>query len=155
MQTQPGKHMASARRLSRRLGGFTLVELMMVVVIIGILVAVVVPRTVGKTQRARVAATKLSIQSAATALESFELDLGRFPTTEEGLGALLSRPSTLTPEDEWHGPYVNEMPLDAWNRELLYQHPGENGIDFDLVSVGPDRQEGTEDDIANYRKRED
>lgn len=134
--------------------GFTLIELMMVVVIISLLLAVVVPRLVGRTERARVAATKMSIENTSTALRGFELDLGHFPTTEEGLEALVTRPASLTPEDKWEGPYLTETPEDAWKRPLIYKCPAEKAVDFDLYSVGADGQEDTEDDIVNYRKRE-
>lgn len=141
------------KRRERR-AGFTLIELMLVVVIIGILVSIVVPKLTGRTKRARNAAAQMTIQNVSTALEAFELDLGRFPTTEEGLDGLVHRPVSLAPEDEWHGPYLNEIPFDQWKRALIYRYPGEHSVDFDLVSMGPDGQEGTADDIVNYRKTE-
>lgn len=135
-------------------GGFTLIELMLVVVIIGILAAVVVPRLVGKTERARVATTNMTIQNTATALESFELEYGHFPSSEEGLEALITRPASIPADAEWTGPFLKEFPLDAWKRPLAYRCPPERGVDYDLYSPGADGQEGTADDIVNHRKRE-
>jgi general secretion pathway protein G len=140
--------------MRRRDGGFTLIELMLVIIIIGILVSIVVPRLTGRTKRARAAAAKMTVQNVATALEAFEMDLGRFPTVDEGLNGLIERPGTLAPEEEWNGPYLREKPLDPWNRELVYKFPGEVSVDFDLLSLGPDGQEGTADDILNTRKKE-
>jgi len=134
--------------------GFTLIELMLVIIIIGILVSIAVPRLTGKTKRARIAAAKMTVQNVSTALEAFELDLGRFPTSEEGLLGLIERPATLAPEEEWNGPYLKEEPLDPWKRVLVYKCPGEVSVDYDLASCGPDGQEGTGDDILNVRKKE-
>ncbi len=141
-------------RKARSKGGFTLVELMLVVVIIGILAAIVIPRLVGKTQRARMAATKMSIESITVAFESFEMDLGHFPATEEGIAALVERPASAASGSEWHGPYLKQIPLDPWRQEFVYKYPGERAVDFDLISPGPDGEEGTEDDITNYRQTE-
>ena len=143
--------LTSARR---RLAGFTMIELMLVVMIIGIIVAIAVPRMAGRQKRAKVVAASASINSTSTALDAFELDVGRFPSTEEGLQALVARPSTLTPEDEWNGPYMRELPLDPWKRLLIYTYPGDRSVDYDLISMGPDGEEGTEDDVTNFRKEE-
>lgn len=145
--------MKTGRRKNQ--SGFTLIELMLVIIIIGILVSIVVPRLTGRTQRARIAAAKMTIENVSTALKAFELDLGRFPTAEEGLQALIVRPAALPPEEEWNGPYLEEEPLDPWKRRLIYKYPGEVSVDFDLVSMGPDGQEGGGDDIANYRRKEE
>ncbi len=134
--------------------GFTLIELMLVIIIIGILVSIVVPRLTGRTKRARFAAAKMTVSNVSTALEAFEMDLGRFPTVEEGLDGLVHRPAALAPEEEWNGPYLREIPLDPWNRPLVYKCPGEFSVDFDVISLGQDGQEGTEDDVRNTRKEE-
>lgn len=133
--------------------GFTLIELMMVVIIIGIIAAIAVPRMAGRQKRAKMVAAQATIKSVSTALDSFELDVGRFPDTEEGLLALLERPPALAPEDEWSGPYMRDIPLDPWNREFIYKYPGEYSVDYDLVSRGPDGKEATEDDVTSYRRR--
>jgi general secretion pathway protein G len=127
---------------------------MLVVVIIGVLAAVAVPRLTGRTKRARLAAAQMAIQNISTALEAFELDNGRFPSTEDGLVGLVEIPSWVSNDAEWNGPYLKEVPIDPWKREFVYKQPGERGVDFDLVSLGADGQEGTEDDVANFRSDE-
>lgn len=140
---------ALARYKSR---GFTFIEIMLVVVIIGILMAVVVPKMTKQAGGARISATKASIRGISTALSAFEVKAGRFPTTEEGLQALIKKPNDLT-EDDWSGPYLpDETPVDAWKQEFIYKCPGENNRDYDLVSKGPDKQEGSPDDITNFPK---
>ncbi|MEM3486560.1 MAG: type II secretion system major pseudopilin GspG [Candidatus Methanomethyliaceae archaeon] len=139
------------RTLPRRryVRGFTFIEIMLVVLIIGILMGIVVPRMVGQTRSAKIKACKASIHGIAQALSQFEVHAGRFPTTQEGLQALVSKPSGLS-EDEWSGPYLNEIPKDPWGQEFIYRSPGEHNADFDLISKGPDKQENTPDDITNY-----
>jgi general secretion pathway protein G len=134
-----------------RCTGFTLIEIMLVVVIIGILMAVVVPRMAGQSGRAKNKACAASIQGISTALATFEVRASRFPTTQEGLQALITKPSDLD-EDEWAGPYLRELPRDPWKQEFIYKCPGEVNKDFDLVSKGKDKTEGTEDDITNFPK---
>ena len=136
----------------RNCRGFTLVELMLVVIIIGVLAGIVIPRLAGRTQKASLAAAKMTVQGVSTSLEQFELDVQRFPSTEEGLAALLERPAALPEETVWNGPYLKEAPLDPWSRTLVYRYPGDKGVDFDLISMGPDGQLDTEDDVTNFRK---
>jgi general secretion pathway protein G len=131
--------------------GFTLVELMLVVIIIGILVAMVAPRLTGKSEQARVAAARAAINAhLSTALDLFELGVGRFPTTQEGLAALRTAPPSAT---GWKGPYLKKtVPLDPWGRKYVYKSPGQrNREDYDLFSYGPDGVEGGDDDVTNWQ----
>ena len=125
-------------------------EIMLVVVIIGILAAVVVPRMAGQSEKARQGATKAQMEAVKTALQTFEVRAGRFPTTQEGLAALVTKPSDLT-DDEWDK-VMTEVPKDGWKQDFVYKCPGEDGRDFDLISTGRDKQEGTADDITNFSK---
>lgn len=133
---------------------FTFIEIMLVVLIIGILMAAVVPSMVGKAKTARVAVAKRSIDSYDTALSAFEMGADRFPTNEEGLQALAKRPDSLD-EDQWNGPYVKEILPDPWKQDFVYRTPGEGGTDYDLFSKGPDKAEGTADDVYRRDKKAD
>ena len=137
------------KRNSRRVfEGFTLIELMLVVVIIGALVAMVMPRLTGRGEQARVAAAGADINAnIATGLKLYELDNGNFPSSAEGLGALLVKPSTAK---NWNGPYLERKPLDPWGREYEYKSPGEHRkADYDLCSLGKDGAESA-DDVKNW-----
>lgn len=128
--------------------GFTLIELMLVVIIIGVLVSMVVPRLAGRSEEARVAAVKADINAnISVALDLYELDNGKYPDTEEGLAALLAKPASAA---KWKGPYLKKEPLDPWGRKYLYKSPGDHYGDYDLYSCGPDGIEGGEDDIVNW-----
>jgi general secretion pathway protein G len=134
--------------VNMRKSGFTLIELMLVVIIIGALVAMVMPRLTGRGEQARVAAAKADINAnIATALKLYELDNGAFPTTEEGLNALLTKPSSAR---NWNGPYLERKPIDPWGREYEYKCPGEHrSQDYDLYSLGRDGV-ASEDDVTNW-----
>lgn len=130
--------------------GFTLIELMLVVVIIGALVAMVMPRLAGRSEQAKVGAAQADITAnIATGLKMYELDNGRYPSGEDGgLQALLSKPANAT---NWNGPYLEKKPMDPWGREYVYKSPGTHRTyDYDLLSVGRDGQEGTADDVKNW-----
>lgn len=130
--------------------GFTLIELMLVVIIIGVLVSMVVPRLVGRSEEARIAAAKADIQgNISVALDLYELDNGKYPSTEEGLGALRIKPNTAI---NWKGPYLKKEPIDPWARRYIYKSPGEHNPDYDLYSYGPDAAEGGGDDIFNWEE---
>jgi general secretion pathway protein G len=141
-----------AKRRGRRRAGFTLVELLLVLVILAVLAAVIVPRFAGRSEQARVTAARTDIANLETVLEAFEVDAGRYPTSEEGLKALLERPADVP---AWYGPYLKRgMPKDPWGRAYVYQCPGtHNTTSYDLYSFGPDGQEGSEDDIDNWSER--
>ena len=144
----------SRLRRGGRLGGasgFTFLEIMLVVVIIGILMSFVGPSLVGRTQKARIAAAKQQIVGIKTALKMFEMETGRFPSSEEGLKALVSKPSGLD-ETEWGGPYIEDgvIPKDPWSEEYQYAFPGDHGTYYDLWSSGPDKSSGSDEDITSW-----
>lgn len=138
-------------RLKKHSRGFTLIELMVVVVILGLLAAFVAPRFFGKLSTAKLKAAKVQIEMFGTALDAFRLDVGRYPTTEEGLRALRERPSGV---DKWEGPYLpKELPLDPWGNAYVYRSPSEHG-DYDIVSYGLDKAEGGEgenQDVVSWK----
>ncbi|MBC7206373.1 MAG: type II secretion system major pseudopilin GspG [Methyloversatilis sp.] len=135
-------------RISQR--GFTLLELLVVMVIIGLLAGYVGPRFFSQIGKSEVKAARAQIDALEKALDQFRLDNGRYPTTEEGLKALVERPSTTS---KWSGPYLKKaVPLDPWERPYIYKAPGEHG-EYDLSSLGKDGQAGgTEEaaDITNW-----
>jgi general secretion pathway protein G len=123
--------------------GFTLVELLVVMIIIGLLAALVGPRFIRQEEKAKIKATKAQIELFGTALDTFRLDVGRYPRAEEGLEALRTKPGGL---ERWDGPYLKkELPLDPWGKAYLYKSPGEHGP-FDIISYGADGAPGGEGD---------
>ena len=139
-------HRSSPLRRSAR--GFTLIEIMVVVVIIGLLAAVIVPQVVSKVDEARIAKAKEDIQSLETALTEYRLDNSTYPTTEEGLKALVKQPNDPS-VTHWHGPYVQRLSQDPWGRPYQYVYPGTHGLAYDLYTLGPDGQLG-EKSIGNW-----
>lgn len=125
---------------------FTLIELMLVVIIIGVLSAMVVPRLAGRSEQARIQAAKTDINSSIPlALDLFEMDMGHFPATLEDLR---TRPAD---SENWRGPYLKKKPVDPWNKPYIYKAPGDHNQDgYDLSSSGRDGQPGTADDVTNW-----
>ena len=132
---------------TRRRNGFTLIELLLVMVILVVLAAVVVPKFTSRSEQARQTAARTDINSFETSLDAFEVDCGRYPSTEEGLQALVNPPSGV---QNWRGPYVKAVPLDPWRMPYQYRFPGtHNTTSYDVYSTGPDKAEGN-DDIDNW-----
>ena len=120
--------------------GFTLVEMLVVLAIIGMIVGLVGPRVLNYLNDAKVKTAKIQIENLASSLDLFYLDMGRYPTTEEGLAALVQRPGGAA---EWSGPYIkaNSAPMDPWGHPYIYRAPGQNGP-FDIGSLGPENRDG-------------
>lgn len=149
-KNDPARHATSQTRLPS--AGFTLIELLLVISIIGVLAALVVPRYARRAEQARVAAAKADISgNLAAALELYELDNGRFPSTAQGLVALIEEPSLPPVPAHWNGPYLRGRSLkDPWGAEYVYQSPArERGYDYEISSVGPDGVPGGDDDLSN------
>jgi general secretion pathway protein G len=132
--------------------GFTLIEIMIVVMIITALAAMIVPRLSGRSEQAKVAVAEADIASnIGLALKLYELDNGNYPTTEQGIEALLSKPSSSPSPTNWNGPYLETGRLDPWKNPYYYKCPGtHNPAGYDLYSAGKDGSPGTEDDVTNW-----
>lgn len=123
--------------------GFTLIEVMVVIVILAILAGLVVPSVVGQSDKARVGSTQTVLSSTSNAIDMFKVDNGRYPTTQEGLNALITPPQGVKNWPE--GGYIKGgFPKDGWDKELQYIVPGQNGKPYDLFSLGADGKEGGE-----------
>ncbi len=133
--------------------GFTLIEIMVVVVILGILAALIIPNIMDRPDQARIAKTKQDIRALDTALSLYRMDNYRYPTTEQGLQALVEKPSTPpVPPNFKQGGYLKRMPKDPWGNDYIYLSPGSHG-EYDLSSLGADGQpggEGVNADINNW-----
>ena len=143
---QQNQHQNRSRR------AFTLIELLLVLVILGILAAIVVPKFSGRTEQARVTAAQSQISTFGTALDAFEVDNGFYPKGKGGLNDLIVAPNNA---GNWRGPYLkSEIPLDPWGNAYLYECPGKhNPSSYDILSMGPDGRAGGDDDIANWQTK--
>ncbi len=143
MKTTP---VALQNRLSRKGKGFTLLELLVVMVIIGLLAGYVGPRYFAQIGKSEVKVARAQLEALGKALDQFRLDAGHYPTMEEGLAALVARPAN---EPKWDGPYLaKNVPMDPWDKPYIYRFPGEHG-DYDLLSFGKDMQPGGEGEAAD------
>ena len=132
--------------------GFTLVELLLVMVILGVLAAIVLPKFAGRGEQARETAARTQIVNFGTALSAFEVDNGFYPRGKDGLQSLLQKPNDAP---NWRGPYLEEkggIPNDPWGRPYIYECPGKHNVNsYDLSSSGFDGRDGTEDDVTNWQ----
>lgn len=137
----------------KKQSGFTLIEVIVVVVILGILASVVVPKVVNRTGQAQIVKAKQDIRALESALQLYRVDNFDYPTTDQGLQALAEKPTTSPEPRNWQsGGYIKNIPKDPWGNEYQYLSPGENG-EFDIVTLGKDgRPGGTDDntDIGNW-----
>lgn len=138
-------------RVRRPVAGFTLLELLVVVLIIGLLAGFVAPRYFGQVGKSEINVAKAQIDALEKALDQYRLDTGHYPSTELGLVSLVQRPQN---EPKWSGPYLRkDVPLDPWGRAYVYKMPGDKGGDFDIVTFGKDGQPGgtgENADITNH-----
>ena len=126
--------------------GFTLLELLVVIVIIGLLAAYVGPKYFSQIQRSEITVAKAQIEAFGKALDTYRIDMGRYPSTEQGLAVLVGKPAD---EPRWAGPYLSKaVPKDPWHNDYQYRSPGEHG-DYDLLSLGRDGRPGGEGEDAD------
>ena len=130
--------------------GFTLIEIMVVVIILATLASTVIITMSKKPEEAKVTKAKSDIGTFETVLETFRLEMGRYPTEEEGLQALVKEPESED-ADRWKGPYIKRVIKDPWGNPYVYKCPGDHNTNgYDLFSFGPDGQSGGDDDIDNW-----
>ncbi len=139
------------RRHDRRTGresGFTLVELLVVLVILVLLASIIGPRVIGYLGSSRTKTAQVQIQSLVTSIELYHVDVGRYPSTSEGLDALVKAAGNVP---GWNGPYITKgaVPLDPWGKPYLYENPGRNNAPFTIMSLGRDGKEGGTDEDAD------
>lgn len=139
--------------MKTRHSGFTLIEVMIVIVILGVLAALIVPKVMGRPDEARVIAAKQDIATIMQSLKLYKLDNRRYPSTEQGLVALVQKPSLAPLPDNWNpGGYLEKLPKDPWGKPYVYLSPGLNG-EIDVMSYGADGQaggQGVDADIGNW-----
>lgn len=146
------KQDANGKTRNRADAGFTLIELLIVVTIIALLAGLVVPQFIRQEEKATAKAARAQIELLGTALDTFRLDVGRYPTSQEGLAALNQKPGAV---DRWDGPYLKkDVPLDPWGKPYIYKSPGDHGP-YDLLSYGADGVpggDGNNRDVASWER---
>jgi len=149
-----GGNPPSAIRHSQSRSGFTLIELLLVLVILASLAGIVLPKLTGRSEQAKITTARTQISQFEVALDAFEIDVGRYPTTVEGLRALVEKPTSEA--DGWQQPYLRRgIPRDPWGNDYVYRFPGQYNQDgFDLSSYGPNRKLGGDDDIMNWSEED-
>lgn len=144
------------RVILKNQGGFTLIELMVVIVILGILAGMIVPRIMDRPEEARRTKAEIDIGAISQALKMYKVDNGNYPSMDQGLRALIELPQTGQLAKNWKGPYLDKgsVPKDPWENEYIYINPGMHGSDFDLMSYGADGELGGEDTNADINSWE-
>jgi general secretion pathway protein G len=149
-QNNPMPQTRHTDHISSKIKGFTLIEVMVVVVILSILAAIVVPKIMDRPEQARVTKARSDIRAMEAALNLYRLDNMIYPTTDQGLEALVTAPSDTPEPKNWkQGGYLDRLPADPWGNTYLYLNPGAHGA-IDIYSGGPDMQSQTDDDIGNW-----
>ena len=133
------------KQSKRREGGFSLLELLVVLVILGVIAGIFAPRFIGQAEKAKRTAAKLEIDQIGQSLDLYKLEIGKYPTSQEGLAALVTAPSGVT---NWNGPYLKKtgVPKDPWGNEYKYVSPGDQNRPYDIVSMGADGKDGGDGD---------
>ena len=149
MSTRKKMYLKTSAEYLESKKGFTLIEMLLVLVILGTLAAIVIPKFAGRSEQARITAVETQISNFETALDTFEVDNGYYPEGDDGLIQLLEQPDDAK---NWLGPYLKHgIPLDPWGNAYTYECPGANNeTGYDIMSTGPDGIKGTDDDITNW-----
>jgi general secretion pathway protein G len=140
--------MHAQRRIGRSESGLTLIEILVVIIVLGLLAGLVAPRIIGRVSEAKTATARTQFELLGVALDNYRLDNGYYPTTEQGLAALRTRPTSEPQPRNWRGPYLQkDVPNDPWDRPYVYRSPGEvNAGSYDLLTLGRDGQPGGEEE---------
>lgn len=142
------------RSLHQRSSGFSILELLLVLVILGVLAGIVATRFTGTTEKANITAATTQLDNIKTALMRYEIAMGTFPTTQQGIEALYEMPSGVD-EDKWERFLEERVVNDPWGNPYVYRYPGTHNNDYDLYSFGPDGKEGGDDDITNWSEEDE
>lgn len=146
--------MSEGTRQPKRRTGLTLIEVMLVLVILVVIASMAVVAIGPMRKQSLIRAARAQIEAFRTPLDAYQLDLGNFPNTSQGLEALRTAPSDVKDSDKWHGPYLGKaVPKDPWGNPYKYEYPGKNSTDApDIWSYGPDGIDNTEDDVCSWKE---